>query len=285
MNQITACIDGLANTTAVVDWAIWSAQRLDTPLSFLHALERHPERAAISDYSGAIGLGAQESLLESLSALDETQSKLAQESGRHLLAAAQQRAEAAGLARVDARLRHGELVDTVLELDAETRLFVLGEHFHATGAARFHLDHHVEQVIRSVSRPVLVASGTGFEPPKNFLVAFDGSSTARKAVDMVANSPLLAGLPALLAMVGSDTASARKQLDEAKDSLQAKGFSVSTELLPGHADTVIPDLVKSHGASVLVMGAYGHSRLRHLIVGSTTTTLLRVSEVPILVLR
>ena len=37
--------------------------------------------------------------------------------------------------------------------------------------------------------------------------------------------------------------------------------------------------------ALLVMGAYGHSRLRHLVVGSTTTTLLRWSEVPVLILR
>ncbi len=36
---------------------------------------------------------------------------------------------------------------------------------------------------------------------------------------------------------------------------------------------------------MLVMGAYGHSRLRHLIVGSITTTLLRIATVPVLVLR
>ena len=32
---------------------------------------------------------------------------------------------------------------------------------------------------------------------------------------------------------------------------------------------------------VVVMGAYGHSRIRQLIVGRTTTTLLRLSEVPV----
>ena len=45
------------------------------------------------------------------------------------------------------------------------------------------------------------------------------------------------------------------------------------------------DALKSQGAALLVMGAYGHSRIRQLIVGSTTTTLLRVSELPVLILR
>lgn len=35
----------------------------------------------------------------------------------------------------------------------------------------------------------------------------------------------------------------------------------------------------------LVMGAYGHSRIRHLIVGSTTTTLPRTNVAPIFGLR
>ena len=39
------------------------------------------------------------------------------------------------------------------------------------------------------------------------------------------------------------------------------------------------------GIVLLVLGAYGHSRIRQLIVGSTTTALLRLCSVPVLVLR
>ena len=62
---------GPSNTTGVIDWAVWSARRLDVPLAFLQGLERHAERAAVSDYSGAIGLGAQDTLLQALSEADE----------------------------------------------------------------------------------------------------------------------------------------------------------------------------------------------------------------------
>ena len=48
---------------------------------------------------------------------------------------------------------------------------------------------------------------------------------------------------------------------------------------------MLPSLARARGAGLLVMGAYGHSRIRQLVVGSTTTTLLRLSEVPVLVLR
>lgn len=74
MNKILACIDTRGNTDAVIDWAAWAALRLQCPLEFLHVLERHPEVAAVSDFSGAIGMDAQESLLKELSHEDERQS-------------------------------------------------------------------------------------------------------------------------------------------------------------------------------------------------------------------
>ncbi|MES2246465.1 MAG: universal stress protein [Pseudomonadota bacterium] len=285
MNKVYACIDGFGNTSAVIDWAAWSALRLDVPLEFLHVLERDSDRAAVSDYSGAIGLGAQESLLQELSELDEKRSKLAMESGRRLLAAARKRAEIAGVARHDARLRHGELVDSVLEVEADARLFVLGEHRRGEAHGRIHLDHHVERVIRSAKRPVLVVTSDSFVAPTRFVIAFDGSPTARKTVETVARSPMLVGFPALLAMAGSDTAEARRQLEDARLVLAAAGFHVETELAAGDPEDVLPALVAGQAPALLVMGAYGHSRIRQLIVGSTTTTLLRTSVAPVLILR
>ncbi|MBU0587091.1 MAG: universal stress protein [Gammaproteobacteria bacterium] len=285
MNKVYACIDGLANTSAVIDWAIWSAQRLDVPLEFLHVLERHPERASLRDYSGSIGLGAHEALLQELSELDRQRSKLAQEAGRQLLASARERATAAGVSPLDAQLRHGELVDTVLALEPDARLFVLGEHYHAAAPSRLHLDHHVERVIRSVKRPVLVATGERCIPPKRFVMAFDGSPTARKTIATVAASPMLKGLPALVAMAGHDTPAARGQLSEACQTLISAGFQVDMEITAGEPEQVLPAILKAQEATLLVMGAYGHSRIRQLIVGSTTTTLLRLSEVPVLILR
>lgn len=285
MNKVFACIDGRPDTGAVIDWAAWSAARLDTPLEFLHVLERHPERAPMSDYSGAIGLGAQDALLQELSELDAQRGRLAQEAGRQLLVGARERAAAAGAARVDGRLRHGDLVEAVLELEPESRLFVLGGHSRAGRPAALQLDHHVEQVVRTVRRPVLVAKGQAFAVPRRFAMAFDGSATARKAVEMVAGSPLLAGVPVVLAMAGEASAHADGLLEEARASLVRAGFEVEVEVAPGHPEDVLPTLVRSRGADLLAMGAYGHSRIRQLVVGSTTTALLRLSEVPVLILR
>jgi nucleotide-binding universal stress UspA family protein len=285
MKKVCACIDGLATTAAVIDSATWSAARLDAPLEFVHVLERSSAQAAITDYSGAIGFGAQDSLLQELSELDEQRGKLAQEAGRRLLAGARERALAAGVTRLDTRLRQGTLVDTVLDLEPDIRLLVLGQHYHAAAGEKIHLDHHVERVIRSVKQPVLVATGESFAAPQRAVIAFDGSPTAFKMIETVARSPMLVGMPVLLAMAGVETTQTRTQLDQARTTLAAAGFNAESELVPGEPEQVLPALVKAQGAALLVIGAYGHSRIRQLIVGSTTTTLLRVSEVPVLVLR
>lgn len=284
MNKVYACIDGLATTGCVIDWAAWSALRLEAPLELLHVLER-TDRPLVTDFSGAIGLGAQEALLDELGMLDAQRAKVALEAGKRLMDDARLRAAAAGITPADVRLRHGELLDSVLEMEPDARLFVLGEHYRASGAGKIHLDHHVERVIRSVKRPVLVATGAPFAPPTLFVIAFDGSPTSRTTVETVARSPMLKGLPVIVAMAGEDTAQAQRQLEEAWQLLAAAGFEASVQLLPGEPEDVLPAFVKAQGASLLVMGAYGHSRIRQLIVGSTTTTLLRLSEVPVLILR
>lgn len=63
------------------------------------------------------------------------------------------------------------------------------------------------------------------------------------------------------------------------------GLVVAMALLPGEPEVVLPAFVKARCASLLVLGDYGYLRIRQLLVGSTTTTPLRLSKVPVLILR
>ncbi|HZF80806.1 MAG TPA: universal stress protein, partial [Rubrivivax sp.] len=72
---------------------------------------------------------------------------------------------------------------------------------------------------------------------------------------------------------------------EAQAALQAVGAAAEIELVRGEPQQVFPELVKRLAPALLVMGAFGHSRLRQLLLGSTTTSLLRLSDVPVLILR
>ncbi|WP_255440572.1 universal stress protein [Paracoccus sp. MC1854] len=43
--------------------------------------------------------------------------------------------------------------------------------------------------------------------------------------------------------------------------------------------------LQDRGSNFLIMGAYGHSRIRSLVVGSTTTAILQMAQMPVLLVR
>ena len=284
MKKVMAFVDSAPSAFHVSDFAAWAALRLAAPLELLHVLDRHPEKAPSSDLSGSIGLGAQETLLQTLSALDEKRSTLAQHHGRELLDALTARVRQAGVTTVQSRQRHGSLVETLVDLQAESGLFVFGQNHPAEPGKKLHLDHHIEQAIRAVRRPVLVVPKR-YRRPTSFAVAFDGSAKGRKMLEAVASSPLLRDLLCHVVMAGEESEAACSHLAWARTFLGAAGVNGRVSFAPGEPERSLMTYLKAHAVDLLVIGAYGHSRLRQFIVGSTTTTLLRTSPVPVLVLR
>src|SRR5690606_11780152 len=133
-------------------------QRLGAPLALLHTLQ-HPEPLPpVGDYSGVIGMGAQDLLLQRLNTLDEERTQVAQEAAHHMLEQARARVPEADIVQLSVLLRHGELTDVLLEQEAGARLFVLGSNRPAVTPRKLRLDHRVESVVRQVRQPVLVTT-------------------------------------------------------------------------------------------------------------------------------
>ncbi|TCK05896.1 universal stress protein [Marinobacterium mangrovicola] len=280
MNRVIACIDGVGErASGICDAASWASLRLDVPLKLLHVLDRSQYPTG-TDLTGSIGLGSREALLEELADLDEKRGKLAREQGRLMLDAAREHAVADGIAEPEVLQRHGDLVETLQELEQDTRLLVFGR----GGSAGETLGRNVEAVIRALHRPMLLLPDD-FKAPERFLIAYDGSPTSRKAVDMVAQSPLFTGIPCDLLMIAPSTNDVKLELKQAQDKLTQAGFDVTAEILAGDVEQTLLNEVVMRRADMLVMGAYGHSRIRQMLVGSTTSNLIRQTRVPLLLLR
>jgi nucleotide-binding universal stress UspA family protein len=56
-------------------------------------------------------------------------------------------------------------------------------------------------------------------------------------------------------------------------------------MLHGVPEDEIAAYVAAHGINCLIMGAYGHSRIRQFVIGSTTTAMMRQCRVPVLLFR
>lgn len=283
MTQIIACIDQSKAALAVCDYAIWSSQRMQAPIKFLHVLDELKYPAPIN-FSGSIGLGSRENLLEELAVLDEERGKLAREHGQYLLDAAKQRALDAGIDKPNCCQRHGDLTDTVKELEDKTRLLIMGRQGEGSDTVASHVGSHIENVVRTLHRPILVTP-QNFVKPERFLIAFDGSATSRKCVELIANSPLLKGLECHLLMVSGKADGADDQLHWAEKQLSGAGFSVTSLVLSGSPENIIMDYCSQLSIHLLAIGAYGNSRIREFLVGSTTTNLLARAAIPLLLLR
>ncbi|WP_165857157.1 universal stress protein [Marinobacter sp. JSM 1782161] len=283
MSDVVACIDGSRATTAVCDYAAWASQRLDAPVTLFHVLdqERYPTEP---DLAGSIGLGSREHLLEELADLDQRRSKLALEQGRHMLDAAESRIREDGVSEVRQRQRHGDLAESLLDIEDETRLLVMGLHGESSTDRDVHIGSQLETVIRTLHRPMLLVPDE-YREPRSAMLAFDASETMQKGVDLLANSPIFRKVPLHLVMVGDETDERRAALDAAAQKLEAAGCSVEVAVRAGDVEKTLHAYQEEQGIDLMVMGAYGHSRIRQFLVGSTTTSMLKTSETPLIILR
>lgn len=283
MLRVVACIDGSRAAPAVCDYAAWASQHMAAPLTLLHVLD-HERYPAEPDLAGNIGLGSREHLLDELAELDRRRSKLALEHGHHLLDEAEHRLKMAGVTEVTKRQRHGDLTESLLALESQTRLLVMGLHGESSTDRDIHIGSQLETVIRSMHRPILLVPDE-YTPPESAMLAFDGSATAFRGVELLAGSPVLKGLPLHLVMVGPDTSDRWEQLKEAERILAGQGLEVTLAIRAGDVEPALHDYQAEHDIDILVMGAYGHSRIRRFLVGSTTTTMLKTAKKPLVILR
>ena len=181
-------------------------------------------------------------------------------------------------------LRHGDVVEAVAEVEGDARVIIVGKRGEDADFAKGHLGSNLERIVRTSTRPVFVAA-RAFKPIARVLVAYDGGASAMKAVDHIARSPLFQGLAIHVVTVGAASAEVDKGLANAKAMLKAAGLNAETSVLPGQPEKALADLVETQGFDMLVMGAYGHSRIRSLVIGSTTTAMIRACKVPVVLMR
>lgn len=282
--KVLACVDQSVFADYVTDYAAWAARRMSAPLELLHVIDRYQEIASIKDHSGTIGFDAQQQLLNQLSEADETHSKSAREQGRIFLNRLRERAVAAGVSSPDVRQRLGQLEETLTEQEETVRLFVLGRRGQSAEHTQRDLGRNVERIVRSLHQPILAVT-EGFTEPRRAMIAFDGGIVTRRGVQMVAKSPLFKGMPVYLLMSGKAGAEAGKQLEWARVALEQAGFEAPALLVPGDAEHIIARTVKDQAIDILIMGAYSHSPLRSMLMGSKTSDLLRSAKIPTLLLR
>jgi nucleotide-binding universal stress UspA family protein len=198
--------------------------------------------------------------------------------------------EAVGGLPIEAEWRtvEGEPVTMTLREAREAGLIVAGQ-YDPGDIEGFVAHQFLESLILESGRPVLVVPFAGDFPTvgTRVLIAWNGSREATRALHDAA--ALLAGSQATL--LSAQTAAEEMRADATPSSHAARalmrhGVAVNVEHGPGGSDLTIGELLLSRAADfnadLIVMGAYGHGRMRELVVGGVTHTLLSSMTVPVL---
>jgi len=283
MIRITAFIDASAYTESVTDHAAWVSRTTGYGLDLVHVVD-HRRRTAPLDFTGNLALGARSTLMDTLTKHDAEASRLAREAGAAVLDAAKAHAEAAGAVDVHAKLRTGEMLEAVKDFETGSRLLVVGKRGGHADFAAGHLGSNLERVVRAAHRPVLVAS-RAFTQPSHAVIAFDGGASVGKAISHIADGALFSGVKLTLLNAGRRDDGLEREMDAAAKLLKEAGHQVETVFAGGEPEKVILGHVADTGADLLIMGAYGHSRIRTLIIGSTTTEMVRSCRIPVMLFR
>lgn len=178
---------------------------------------------------------------------------------------------------------HASLPEALIDLQADTRVVVIGRQGKSQQSAAETVGSQLETIVRTSQCPVWVTPST-FTPPKHCVIAYDASATAQRMIDRLCTSPLLQHLEATVVMAGIQSDEHQAALSAAAQQLTDAGHRVDTRVIEGEPLVVLHDLSQPLD-TLLVMGAYGHSRIREFLVGSTTTETLRHAKSSVVLIR
>ena len=270
-------VDGSEYSAAAVGYAIALAKRAAARITLLSVVDIVSlEGPFLADLSGIVGV------VPYLDLQQQVRDTLV-EKARLILETHAATVRGAGL---ECATRHetGVVSRVICEAAATHDAIVVGRRGeHATWSG-FLLGSTVEEVVRGCAKPVLVTPRQE-RPLTRILVAYDGSRTANRALGLAATLAAGLDLPLVAVCVSSDEREGRTILAEAESYLEPHRLRVKAVLESGSPVEGTLQVAQRESCDLIIMGAFGHSRVRELFVGSTTDGILRAAELPVLLYR
>ena len=279
IKSILACTDGSPHGDVACEYAMYLTRQLGARLLGLHVLDsRMLEGPLMADISGWIGAQPYGAQLQQFRELME-------EKGNTIIRAFNSRCDEAGI-KAEAVVKMGHPPRVILEEEARAELVVMGqkgEHAEWIGDMSGSI---VERVVRQSVKPCLVTPDT-FRPISRILAAYDGSSHASQALHEATElaQAIKAELVLLTVTENGDAKRADDISRDACDMVKAHGLQALNLVVKGKPSTAILENARDERCDLIVVGAYGHSRIREMIVGSTTAQIITKSTVPVMLVR
>jgi len=278
IKSILVALDGSEHAEAALQYALWLAERLRATLLGLHVIDVVSiEGSFLHDISGSLGF---EPYLDFSAKMREA----LRERGRVLLDGFGRRCAERNVA-CDTILGMGIVANEICDQARVADLVVMG---HRGVNERFStglLGSTTESVTRKSPKPVFV-SPLSFREITRPLLAYDGSQRASAAMHAAAEVASALALPlTVLHVAREDTGDGAKVLDETRRYLHSYDLALTCETTTGYPHQRIIEFIAERGHDLLFIGAYGHSRIIEMVLGSTTEYVLRNAACPVFLAR
>jgi len=271
-------VDGSANSATAVDYGIYIAPKFEASLSGLHVIDIYLiQGPMMTDVSATVGMPPYDGFFEAV----ETSLN---EKADFILKDFASRCRRSGVS-FETKKPIGKISQVIIEEGQNADLIVMarkGEHFHLKEGGL--LGSVAEAVVRNSGKPVIVT-------PENFIeiesmaIAYDGSEPAKKALKFSVDFSENTAWPLTAIIINSDSKKAAALADKIEDSLEDRSADCAIVTLQGKETEEIINYIKEGAVELMVMGAFGHNRLRSLIMGSTTSYVIQKSTIPVLLTR
>ena len=270
--------DGSEYGKTAIDFGVYISKKLQAQLVGLHVIDIGLMRGPVfSDISGSIGLPPYQEFLPVIEAGLDGRAET-------VLKAFRERCEAAGIFPETVKAV-GVIDEAIIEEGKKTDWILMakrGENFHLAKSGI--LGSTAELVVRKSGKPVLVTPKS-YQDIESMALAYDGSPPAHNALQLAINLSEKAAWPLTIICITDEQAVADRLHEKIEATLEPFQIDCETIIIRGKDSREILKFIQEGSVELLVMGAYGHNRLRQLFIGSTTSDVIRKSRIPVLLTR
>jgi nucleotide-binding universal stress UspA family protein len=146
-------------------------------------------------------------------------------------------------------------------------------------------DLEIEAALFGSGRPIIVVPYIHKSPLQldSVLIAWDGSSVAARAVGDAMLLLIKAGEVHIVTVARTPDEQIETSGAQIARHLARHDVNAEFKILPSGVDVAntLLSYAADEGANFMVMGAYGHSRYRELLLGGTTRAILRAMTLPV----
>lgn len=278
IKTILVPIDGSVGSATAIDYSLYIAPKFGASLEGFHVIDAFLiQGPMMTDIPAAVGMPPYNGFFEAVETSLEEKADL-------FLKNFEERCQTAGVS-CQTKKNVGKISDAIIEAADKADLIVMakkGEHFHLKEGGI--IGTVAETVIRRSGKPVMVTP-VKFQEIESMALAYDGSTPAKKALILSLQISEQAKWPITVLIVTGDAAKAADLSTQVEEEADKTHADCEIIISSGKEVEEILKFIGEGAVELIVMGAYGHNRLRELLLGSTTSTIIQKSPIPVLLIR